>query len=231
MSVKRQSDAAPKRTQATSEKSATAPSRIIGEPVAALIPQHGRVLVMLVGEAPGPRGADKSGVPFFGDAAGIHLYSALRELNAMHLPEVIDSLPWDGAVFAEQGLKPTPEGIALGNAYNRCPTDDGSSFRAPKRSELTSEENIRRLDSDIDLLVERGLRGIVTMGRVAGTTIDFVLRSNPRPELIRRAVVHPSARGLLSTVRGQAGSKTMPELQAMWKKQCQSAVREAGYEL
>ena len=48
--------------------------------------------VFLVGEAPGPRGADKSLVPFFGDAAGQHLYAALRDAGAVSLPAVVDSL-------------------------------------------------------------------------------------------------------------------------------------------
>ncbi len=233
MSENRKADAGGKRAGKVTnpkEKAGVA-SRIVGKPVAPLIPQDGSVFVLLVGEAPGPRGADKSGIPFFGDGAGKHLYAALRELGAVHLPEVIDGLPWDGAVFAEQGVKPTSDGIALGNAYDRCPTDDGSSFRAPTRSELTSAANVSRIDGEIDMLVARGLHGIVTMGRVAATTIDFVLRGSPRPQLVRRAVVHPSARGLLSTVRGKAGVSTMAELQNVWKKQCQDAIREAGYEL
>jgi len=51
--------------------------RILGTPVPMLMPLDGPVHVLLVGEAPGPRGADKSGVPFLGDAAGKVLYDVL----------------------------------------------------------------------------------------------------------------------------------------------------------
>ncbi|MEO7521058.1 MAG: uracil-DNA glycosylase family protein [Gemmatimonas sp.] len=205
-------------------------SRIIGAPVPPLVPEHGPVYVLLVGEAPGPRGADKSGVPFFGDAAGRHLYAALRDMGAVTLPAELDDLPWDGELFCDSGLRPTAHGIALGNAYDRCPTDDGVSFRPPSRRELASPENIARLGNDITVLTARGLRGIVTMGRVAANAIDLVLKTLPRPELVRRAVVHPSARGLLSLVpRGASGSK-MVELQARWKIMCTEAVRDAGFQ-
>ena len=52
-------------------------SRIVGEPVPPCFPEAGHVRVLCIGEAPGPRGADKSGVPFFGDRAGAPLYRAL----------------------------------------------------------------------------------------------------------------------------------------------------------
>ena len=62
---------------------------------------------------------------------------------------------------------------------------------------------MERILGDITRFSERGLRGIVTMGRVATTTIDLVLKRSPHPDLIRRAVVHPSARGLLSLLPGR----------------------------
>lgn len=204
-------------------------TRILGNPVPPLAPARGPVYVLLVGEAPGPRGADKSGIPFFGDAAGKHLYAALRDMGAVRLPAAVDELPWDGAVFHEGGLRPTANDIALGNAYDRCPTDDGISFRAPARRELASPENVARINADIERFSARGLRGIVTMGRVAATTIDLVLKGSPRPALVRRAVVHPSARGLLSLLRGETGVK-MVELQDRWKVMCTAAIRDAGYQ-
>lgn len=204
-------------------------ARIIGNPVPPLVPTRGPVHVLLVGEAPGPRGADKSGVPFFGDAAGKHLYDALRELGAVVVPPAVDDLPWDGEIFHDGVLRPTAHGIALGNAYDRCPTDDGASFRAPTRGELASEENIARLTADIERFSERGLKGIVTMGRVAANAIDLVLKRTPMPDLARRGVVHPSARGLLSLLPGRGTGTKMVELQARWKVMCETAIREAGY--
>lgn len=203
--------------------------RIIGNPVPPLVPASGTVRVLLVGEAPGPRGADKSGIPFFGDAAGQHLYAALREIGAITLPAAVDALSWDGQVFREAGIVPLPNGIALGNAYDRCPTDDGISFRAPSRRELASDENIARIAGEIDALGQRGLSGIVTMGRVAANTIDLVLKHAPHPELVRRAVVHPSARGLLSMFPGRGSGMKLADLQSQWKDMVKSSVRDAGF--
>ena len=219
----------PRAKKSTAMDASSAPAtRIIGNPVPPLVPPLGPVYVLLVGEAPGPRGADKSGVPFFGDAAGQHLYAALRAIGAVTVPPAVDDVPWNGEIFADGGLKPTANGIALGNAYDRCPTDDGISFRAPSRREIASAENIERLTSDIEAFAKRGLRGIVTMGRVATTTIDLVLKETPMPGLARRAVVHPSARGLLSLPHRQVGTR-MSELQEQWKALCTQAVHEAGY--
>jgi len=204
-------------------------ARIIGEPVPPLVPARGPIHVLLVGEAPGPRGADKSGYPFFGDAAGKHLYDALRAMGAMTVPAAVDDLPWDGEIFADGRLKPAAHGIVLGNAYDRCPTDDGMSFRAPTRAELASDENVARLTGDIERFSARGLTGIVTMGRVAANAIDLVLKCTPMPDLVRRGVVHPSARGLLSLLPGRGTGTKMVELQARWKVMCEDAVREAGY--
>ena len=42
-------------------------------------PTAGSVSALIYGEAPGPNGADKSGIPFFGDRAGRPLYEALED--------------------------------------------------------------------------------------------------------------------------------------------------------
>lgn len=222
---------APRATRASAVARATgAPSaRIIGDPVPPLVAARGPIHVLLVGEAPGPRGADKSGYPFFGDAAGQHLYRALRDIGAVVLPSAIDELPWDGQMFADAGLAPRARGIALGNAYDRCPTDDGISFRAPTRRELASEENIDRLTRDIARFAKRGLVGIVTMGRVAATTIDLVLARAPMPELERRSVVHPSARGLLSLLPQRGTGVKLAELQSRWQTMVKAAIDEASH--
>ena len=45
-------------------------ARILQTLVLPLFPVTGPVKVMLFGEAPGPLGADQSGVPFWGDRSG-----------------------------------------------------------------------------------------------------------------------------------------------------------------
>lgn len=204
-------------------------ARIRGRPVPPLVPDTGPVHVLLVGEAPGPRGADKSGVPFFGDAAGRHLYTALGRLGAIQWPDAVDVLPWDGAVFAAQAIRPVPRGVALGNAFDRCPTDDGQRFRAPTRAELESSANLRRLGREVAALRARGLAGIVTLGRVAARTVQAVEAHHPLDGLHVLGVPHPSAQGLLSMAPDRGRGARMAELQDAWIRQCMAAVQAAGF--
>lgn len=203
--------------------------RILGTPVPMLMPLDGPVHVLLIGEAPGPRGADKSGVPFLGDAAGKGLYDVLVRLGAMTLPPEIERMEWDGSLFAASGIVPIAQGVALGNAFDRCPTDDGATFRAPMRSELEGVANLGRLTRDITVLRTRGLKGIVTLGRVATRTIDTLFKRTPMPELARRALPHPSAQGLLSMAPDRGKGAKMADLQEAWMVRCQYAVLQAGY--
>lgn len=203
--------------------------RIRSAPVPMLLPDDGPVHVLIVGEAPGPRGADKSGVPFFGDAAGRHLYTVLQRLGAVDLPAAVETLPWDGAEFAAAGIAPLARGVALGNAYDRCPSDDGRSFRAPTRTELEGAHNLARIDHDLGQLVARGLKGIVTLGRVATRTFDVLLDQQPRPALARRGLPHPSAQGLLSMAPDRGKGARMRDLQDAWMVHCESSVIQAGF--
>lgn len=207
----------------------TPTSRIVGHAVLPLVPLSGPVYVLLVGEAPGPRGADKSGVPFFGDSAGKHLYHVLQRIGAVTVPDIVDDLPWDGAAFAAAGIRPTAHGLALGNAYDVCPTDDGVKFRTPLRRELEGDVNLSRLRRELTALEQRGLRGVVTMGRVAANTMDAVLATLPHSPLVRGAVVHPSAQGLLSMAPNRGRGARMADLQQQWMQQCHDAIVSAGY--
>ena len=203
--------------------------RILGTPVPMLTPVDSPVYVLLIGEAPGPRGADKSGVPFFGDAAGKVLYDVLVRMGAMTLPPAIDHMEWDGALFVANGFVPLAHGVALGNAFDRCPTDDGATFRAPLRSELEGTSNLARLTRDITTLRTRGLKGIVTLGRVATRTIDMLYKRTPMPEVARCALPHPSAQGLLSMASDRGKGAKMADLQEAWMVRCQNAVVQAGF--
>ena len=76
--------------------------RIFQTTVAPLFPAEGPVRVFLVGEAPGPRGADKSGIPFWGDRAGIAVYRALEAAELAEVPAEAYG-DWDGAHLKAKG--------------------------------------------------------------------------------------------------------------------------------
>ena len=208
---------------------ASTPNRILGTIVEPLLPCAGPVHVFVVGEAPGPRGADKSGIPFFGDGAGEHLYQLLVDMGAAQLPAECAKLPWDGAVFARHGLRPRLEGIAIGNAYPRCPTDDGVRFRAPTRLELEGDHNVERLRNELRAMRERGLVGVLTLGRVAARTLDKVVAPEEFTSLMRRAVPHPSAQGLLSMAPDRGRGARMDELKRQWRQRCRDAIVDVGW--
>jgi hypothetical protein len=209
--------------------SAASVSRIVGAPIPMLVPPDGPIHVLLVGEAPGPRGADKSGVPFLGDAAGKVLYDVLLRLGAITFPRGLVGVEWDGAWFIEHGVVPVARGVALGNAFDRCPTDDGTTFRAPTRAELEGAPNLGRLTRDINELRARGLKGIVTMGRVATRTIDTLYQRAPMTEVARCALPHPSAQGLLSMAPERGKGARMADLQEAWMVRCQDSLLHAGF--
>jgi len=99
--------------------------------------------------APGPNGADKSGIPFFGDRAGRPLYEALEEEARCRFTRPIDDVRWDGAALRAAEIRPIVSDAALSNAYQICPTDDGEHFRAPSKAELSSPENVKRMRSEL----------------------------------------------------------------------------------
>jgi hypothetical protein len=206
---------------------ATAPG-ISGHAIAPLLPIRGPVSVLIVGEAPGPRGADKSGIPFFGDAAGRHLYRALRNIDAVELAVRVDDVAWDGATLMAAGFAPVAHSVSLTNAFNRCPTDDGVKFRAPHRVELESPANTERLLRELRSLEARGLRGVVTLGKVAERTMTRVIAMGSMRDVTLHALPHPSAQGLLSMAPHRGRGARMADLQDQWIAQCERAVRDAS---
>ena len=203
--------------------------RIVGAPIMPLLPTADTVFVLIVGEAPGPRGADKSGVPFFGDAAGKHLYLALRKLGAVTLPDSVDTVKWDGAQLRAGGYTPVANQISLTNAFDRCPTDDGAHFRAPTNDELSGPGNTARLRHEVDVLLSRGLTGIVTLGKVATRTMQQLVHDFYNDTIPVHALPHPSAQGLLSMAPNRGRGARMSDLQDGWMRQCMNAIRAAGF--
>ena len=197
-------------------------SRILGTRVPARFPSEGPVRAMLYGEAPGPRGADKSRIPFFGDRAGRPVYGALVQAGMCEIvrdgePVALESLPWDGAKLAALGAEPLLRGAALSNAYDACPTDDGHSFRAPSRAELSSASNVARLEREIGRAVDAGLEVIITLGRAADGAIGDMLGVRDIPIIRYETVRHPSAQALLFAK--DRNGRGLKEMEDAWAKE------------
>lgn len=198
-------------------------SRIFQTTVPARYPAEGAVRVMIFGEAPGPRGADQSGIPFWGDRAGVLVYRALQTAGLAEVPEAAFE-DWNGARFRELGLEPELRGAALSNAYPRCPTKDGHSFRAPTDRELKDPENLARLRQELSQAQARcaGCLRVITLGRRAqflfGTLLEF-------PGLDLHALPHPSAQGLLQDAPNKGKGLRLADLQVAWEARLAALLR------
>ncbi len=169
------------------------------------------IRAVLVGEAPGPRGADQSGIPFFGDRAGKPLYAALAAAGVLTWVGDPAGVSWDGAALIRAGVRPIVTQVLLTNAFDRCPTDDGQHFRAPSRSEREADENLSRLRADIAHAVDRGADRICCLGKVAASVITLL-----DMPLTLHALPHPSAQGLLTSAPDRGKGAKMADLEAAW---------------
>ena len=192
-------------------------SRIEGRDVGALFPEEGPIHVLLMGEAPGPLGADQSGVPFWGDRAGQLVYQALEAIGMAEVPAAAWE-EWDGSRFAASGLRPRLRGAALGNAFPRCPTDDGQKFRAPNDKELRAPANLARLGADLAKAAARcpGRLGVIGLGRRAAWVLGQLEDAPPYDLTI---LPHPSAQGLLQAAPGKGRGLRLRDLQDAWVEQ------------
>jgi uracil-DNA glycosylase len=180
---------------------------------------------MLFGEAPGPRGADQSGLPFWGDAAGVPVYRALQAAGMAQLPlGAFEN--WDGAFLREAGLVPRLQGVALSNAYPRCPTRDGIRFRAPTDIELRSPENRRRVLEELKRASrpEQPLR-VLALGRRAGWLLQQL--QGPLPFSLQ-ILPHPSAQGLLQAAPGRGKGLRLADLREAWEARLVTLLLQRG---
>jgi len=189
--------------------------RIHGHAVPALFPPAGPVSAMLFGEAPGPRGADQSGYPFWGDGAGITVFRALAATGRAIVPEAAWE-DWDGARFKALGLAPLLHATALSNAYPACPTKDGDHFHAPSNRELLASENLARLSAELGWALQgrpSPLR-IIAFGKRA----EWVLSRLPEAASFElHALPHPSAQGLLQGAPNRGKGLKLEDLRSAWQ--------------
>ena len=190
-------------------------TRIRGQAVPARFPEAGPVSVMLFGEAPGPRGADQSGIPFWGDGAGITVYRALAAAGRAEVPAAAWEA-WDGARFRALGLAPRLRGTALSNAFPACPTKDGERFHAPTNKDLLAPANLARLGAE---LAQAAAGGSSPLRVIAfGKRAEWVLSRLPEaPPFELHALPHPSAQGLLQAAPGKGKGLRLEDLRAAWE--------------
>ena len=171
--------------------------------------------VMLFGEAPGPLGADKSGVPFWGDRAGRPVYRALEAAGLAQVPhEAYED--WDGARLRERGLAPILKDVALSNAFPSCPTRDGQTFKAPTDRELAAPQNLIRIGQELTRAVDRcpGRLRVIAMGKRA----EWLFRRlDGVPNFELCTLPHPSAQGLLQAAPDKGRGLKLADLQAAWE--------------
>ena len=172
---------------------------------------------MLFGEAPGPRGADQSGLPFWGDRAGVLVYRALENAGLATVPAQA-YLEWDGARFKLEGLRPELRGAALSNAFPRCPTRDFQTFKAPSDAELRHPENLARLLDELRQATLRcsGRLRVITMGKRAHWIFQ---RLQAAPAFDLHGLPHPSAQGLLQAAPDKGKGLKLADLQLQWQAQ------------
>jgi uracil-DNA glycosylase len=175
---------------------------------------------MLFGEAPGPRGADQSGLPFWGDGAGITVFRALVATGRAEVPAVAWE-DWDGARFKRLGLRPRLHRTALSNAYPACPTKDGDHFHAPSNRDLLAPANLERLLAELT----RAAAGRTSPLRVIafGKRAEWVLsRLQEAPAFSLHALPHPSAQGLLQGAPQRGKGMRLEDLRAAWQEALQA---------
>lgn len=179
---------------------------------------------MLVGEAPGPKGADQSGIPFWGDRAGKIVYQALEKAGLADVPPAAWA-HWDGKVLKEKGLTPKLQGVALGNAFPICPSKDGQTFRAPTDAELRSPQNLARIREDLERAAARcpGKLRIIAMGKRA----EWLFQRLEGAPLFNLVVMpHPSAQGLLQAAPGKGKGLHLADLEDAWRERLDGLLRK-----
>ena len=212
-------------TVAKTKRSTSPKGRILGTRVPAFFPAKGPVSALIYGEAPGPNGADKSGIPFFGDRAGKPLYEALEDDGRCRFTKPIDDVRWDGSALRDAAIRPVVDDVALSNAYAICPTDDGEHFRAPSKAELTSAENVRRVRSEIAKARRRGLTTVIVLGRHADWLLGTHLGLRDDDSIRYHQITHPSPLGLMGMAKRAGKGVRVSAMKEQWKKEFRRMLR------
>ena len=213
-------------TVSKARRPASPKGRILGTRVPAFFPATGPVSALIFGEAPGPNGADKSKIPFFGDRAGRPLYEALEAEERCRFTRPLDDVRWDGAALVAAGIRPLVTDVALSNAYNVCPTDDGQHFRAPTKTELSSAANVRRVRAELANARKRGLRTVIVLGRTADWLLGTHLGLREDAEITYHQITHPSPLGFMGMARRAGKGVKVSAMKERWVREFKRMLRE-----
>jgi uracil-DNA glycosylase len=214
-------------TVSKARRRASPKGRILGTRVPAFFPATGPVSALIFGEAPGPNGADKSKIPFFGDRAGRPLYEALEAEERCRFTRPLDDVRWDGAALVAAGIRPLITDVALSNAYNVCPTDDGEHFRAPSKAEMSSPENVRRVRAELAKARRRGLHSVIVLGKTADWLLGTHLGLRDDPDIAYHQITHPSPLGLMGMAKRAGKGVRVSAMKDEWKRQFTRMLRSA----
>ena len=212
-------------TLAKPKRSVSPKGRILGTRVPAFFPAKGPVWALIYGEAPGPNGADKSGIPFFGDRAGRPLYEALEAEGRCRFTRPLDGIRWDGAALREAGIRPIVSDAALSNAYQVCPSDDGEHFRAPSKAEMSSAANVKRVRAELAKARKRGLHTVIVLGRTADWLLGTHLGLRDDPSIAYHQITHPSPLGLMGMAKRAGKGVGVSAMKEQWQKEFRRMLR------
>jgi uracil-DNA glycosylase len=212
-------------TVVKAKRSASPNGRILGTRVPALFPSSGPVSAIIYGEAPGPNGADKSRIPFFGDRAGKPLYEALEEEGRCRFTRPVDDVRWDGAALRAAGIRPIVTNVALSNALSVCPTDDGEHFRAPTKAEMSNAVNVRRVRSELAKARKRGLETVIVLGRIADWLLGTHLGLRDDPTIAYHQITHPSPLGLMGMAKRAGKGVRVSAMKEQWQREFRRMLR------
>lgn len=144
--------------------------------VVSYYPRSPKPALLVIGEAPGPRGANRTGYPFWGDDCGLQLYRLVGELGLLDEPFT----PWQLGIDLS-GTQPPSGCYAITNACPQMPVRDSGRFCAPAPSRLDAEaprllDEMRTLQPKV--VIACGKSAAYTLARAA-----FVEGSTPPPPL------------------------------------------------
>jgi len=191
---------------------------------AAPVPGHGPVpaALMLVGMAPGRLGADRTGLPFTGDASGRRLTEALGVWrDDVYITNVVKCAPKQCDV--KRRLEPTESPSERRYDHGRCRVTT-TACRAVNRDPSPAEIARCRPFLEHELQLVRPV-GVVALGRLAERVLQEIL---DRPAVPAPAGAPVGAAPFLAYVPHPAALGYHPDWQPAFRRHLEALLLTAG---